>query len=88
MDHLNTHCGAPLVQIVVQRLGIGPGSLGKVKRRDILKTMTSRRQFLSDPAHRIRFVSLPKHSSWLNQIEIVFASINRHMMCRGNNAPC
>jgi transposase len=32
--------------------------------------MTTRREFLSDIAHRIRFVYLPKHSSWLNQIEI------------------
>jgi putative transposase len=32
--------------------------------------MTTRREFLSDNSHRIRFVYLPKHSSWLNQIEI------------------
>jgi len=36
-----------------------------------------RRAFLSDPRHRIRFVDLPKHSSWLNQIEIVFGIIHR-----------
>lgn len=39
--------------------------------------METRRAFLSDPGHRLRFVSLPKHSSWLNQIEIVFGIINR-----------
>ena len=39
--------------------------------------METRREFLSDPSHRIRFVYLPKHSSWLNQIEIVFGIINR-----------
>lgn len=39
--------------------------------------METRRAFLSDPSHRIRFVYLPKHSSWLNQIEIVFGIINR-----------
>lgn len=39
--------------------------------------METRRAFLSDRSHRIRFVYLPKHSSWLNQIEIVFGIINR-----------
>jgi len=27
---------------------------------------------------------LPKHSSWLNQIEIVFGIVNRKVVCRGN----
>lgn len=84
VDNLNTHCGAPLVQMVAQHLGIDPESLGKVKRCGVLKTMTSRRQFLTDPAHRIRFVYLPKHSSWLNQIEIIFGIINRRVMRRGS----
>lgn len=39
--------------------------------------METRRAFLSDLGHRLRFVYLPKHSSWLNQIEIVFGIINR-----------
>ena len=39
--------------------------------------MATRKEFLSDAAHRIRFVYLPKHSSWLNQIEIVFGIIHR-----------
>ena len=46
--------------------------------------MTTRRKFLSDPSHRIRFVYLPKHSSWLNQIEIIFGVINRRVMRRGS----
>ena len=40
--------------------------------------------FLSDLAHRIRFVFLPKHSSWLNQVEIVFGMIMRKVIRRGN----
>lgn len=39
--------------------------------------MNTRRKFLSDPTHRIRFVFLPKHSSWLNQIEIFFGILHR-----------
>ncbi|QDT41597.1 hypothetical protein Pan241w_54080 [Gimesia alba] len=84
VDNLNTHCGAPLVELVAQQLGINPAHLGKVKRQGVLKTMTSRRAFLTNPAHRIRFIYLPKHSSWLNQIEIVFGIIKRRALRRGS----
>ncbi len=46
--------------------------------------MATRREFLSDLEHRIRFVYLPKHSSWLNQIEIVFGIIHRKFLRGGN----
>ena len=46
--------------------------------------MAARKEFLSDAAHRIRFVYLPKHSSWLNQIEIVFGIIHRKLLRGGN----
>jgi hypothetical protein len=46
--------------------------------------MTTRREFLADLQHRIRFVYLPKHSSWLNQIEIVFGIIHRKLLRGGN----
>lgn len=39
---------------------------------------------MSDETHRIRFVFLPKHSSWLNQVEIVFGIIMRKVIRRGN----
>jgi transposase len=42
------------------------------------------REFLSERGHRIRFVYLPKHTSWLNQIEIVFGMIMRKVVRRGN----
>lgn len=84
VDNLNTHCGEPLVRMVAEQLGIDPTTLGKAKRRGILKTMATRRAFLADDSHRIRFVYLPKHSSWLNQIEIVFGIINRRVLRRGS----
>jgi DDE superfamily endonuclease len=46
--------------------------------------MATRGAFLSDSKHRIRFVYLPKHSSWLNQIEIVFGIIHRKLLRGGN----
>ena len=50
----------------------------------MLKSQESRKKFLSDKSHRIRFVFLPKHTSWLNQIEIVFSVIMRKVVRRGN----
>ena len=76
LDNLNIHSSEPLVKLIAQLEGIDEATLGnKKKRKGILGSMKSRREFLSDPAHRIRFVYTPKHSSWLNQIEIVFGII-------------
>ncbi len=84
VDNLNTHCGEPLVRAVAELMGIDPSDLGRKKRDGVLKTMASRRAFLSDTSHRIRFVYVPKHSSWLNQIEIIFGIINRRVMRGGS----
>jgi hypothetical protein len=46
--------------------------------------MATRKEFLSDAAHRIRFVYLPKHSSWLNQIKIVFGIVHRKLLRGGS----
>ena len=50
----------------------------------MLQSQATRREFLSDPSHRIRFVFLPKHSSWLNQIEVIFGIVMRKVMRRGH----
>lgn len=84
VDNLNTHCGEPLVRLVAEQLGIDQENLGAAKKEGVLQNMETRREFLSDPSHRIRFVYLPKHSSWLNQIEIIFGIINRRVMRRGS----
>jgi transposase len=84
-DNLNTHSGEVLVRMIARRLGIDEATLGdKKKRKGILGSMTSRREFLSDPSHKIRLVYIPKHSSWLNQIEMVFGIIGRRVMRHGS----
>lgn len=46
--------------------------------------MATRMEFLSDRNHRVRFVYLPKHSSWLNQVETIFGILQRRVLRRGN----
>lgn len=85
LDNLNTHSGEPVVRLIASLLGIDEDTLGdKKRRRGILGSMKSRREFLTDPSHRIRFVFIPKHSSWLNQIEVVFGIIGRRVMRHGS----
>jgi transposase len=84
VDNLNVHCSEELVRFVAKQEGIDESTLGKKVKSGILKSIASRMEFLSDRKHRIRFVYLPKHSSWLNQIEIVFGTIQRRVMRHGN----
>src|SRR3712207_9433660 len=48
--------------------------------------MATRAAFLSDVRHRIQFVYVPKHTSWLNQVEIWFSILMRRVLKRGNVA--
>jgi transposase len=84
VDNLNTHSGEPLVRMVADQLGIDQDTLGAKRKGGILKTTATRKAFLSEKSHRIRFVYLPKHSSWLNQIEIIFGIINRRVIRHGS----
>jgi len=82
-DGLNTHVSEGLVRLVTEQCGI-EDDLGEKGKSGILQSMKSRRAFLSDRSHRIRFVYTPKHCSWLNQVEIWFSILVRRLIKRGN----
>lgn len=83
LDNLNTHMSEALVRFVAEQCEI-ESDLGQKERRGVLKSMTTRAAFLSDPAHRIRFHYTPKHCSWLNQIELFFSVLARRLLGRGS----
>jgi transposase len=83
VDNLNIHLSAGLVMWIAQTCGIEE-PLGKKGKQGVLQSVPSREKFLSNKEHRIRLVYLPKHTSWLNQIEIVFGVIMRKVIRRGN----
>jgi len=84
VDNLNTHCSEALVRYVARLEGMDETTLGQKGKTGILTSRATRRAFLSDCCHRVRFVYLPKHSSWLNQIEVIFGIVGRRVVRRGN----
>jgi transposase len=83
MDNLNTHCSEALVRYVAKACKLEV-DLGKKGRSGILHSVATRKAFLTDPSHRIRCLYVPKHTSWLNQIECWFSILVRRVIKRGN----
>ncbi len=82
-DQLNTHQSESLVRWVAQVSGIKE-DLGIKGESGILASMASRAAFLSDPSHYVVFHYTPKHSSWMNQIEIWLSILVRKLLKRGS----
>ena len=83
VDQLNIHQSESLVRWVADCCGLTP-DLGIKGQRGVLESMPTRMQFLQDASHRIRFSYTPKHSSWLNQIEIWFSILVRRLLKRAS----
>ena len=82
-DQLDTHKSATLVELIAKRCGIEE-KLGVKGKVGILKSKKTRKAFLQDPSHRVRFVYTPRHCSWLNQIEIWFSILARRLLKRAS----
>ncbi len=83
VDQLNTHQSATLVGLVATLCGI-TDPLGVKGKDGVLKSKATRRAFLEDVSHRVRFVYTPRHASWLNQVEIWFSILARRVLRRGS----
>ena len=87
VDQLNTHKSETLVRLVAEgcHLEIDLGNKGT---KGILKSQKTRMAFLKDESHRICFVYTPKHTSWLNQIELWFSILVRRLLKQGSFFIC
>lgn len=85
VDQLNIHQSEALVKLVAKECNIELKLDRKGNLKNI-KSMASRHAFLQDGTHRIRFVYTPKHTSWLNQIELWFSILVRKVLKRGSFA--
>ena len=83
VDQLNTHKSESLVKFVAKQIE-DKQNLGKKGKEGILKNMPTRKEYLENKEHRIRFVYTPKHTSWLNLIECFFSGLSKRVLKRGN----
>lgn len=82
-DQLTIHKSESLVRLIAERGAIHM-DLGVKGESGILPSMATRAAFLQQGDHRIRFVYTPKHTSWLNQVEIWFSLLARRLLKRAS----
>ena len=82
-DQLNIHKSESVVRLIAERCKLDI-DLGVKGQSGILQSMGSRAAFLQKADHRIRFVYTPKHTSWLNQVEIWFSILARRLLKRAS----
>jgi transposase len=83
VEQLNTHQSDSLVRFVADPCGLAT-ELGVKGKAGVLEAMATRAAFLQEPTHRLRFVYTPKHTSWLNQVEIWFGILVRRLLKRAS----
>jgi transposase len=83
-DNLDTHRSESLVRWIAAESGLPDLDLGVKSKTGILASRETRAAFLSDPTHKIVFHYTPKHSSWLNQIELWLSILARKLLRRGS----
>lgn len=84
LDGLNTHFSESLVRLVAGLETDASPELGVKGKSGILKNIESRRVFLAQADHRVRFVYTPKHCSWMNQVEVWFSILSRRALKRAS----
>jgi transposase len=86
VDQLDIHQSESLVRFVIKQcdLVIADNTLGVKGKSGILKSVKTRKAFLEEITHPIRFVYTPKHTSWLNQVEIWFSILVRKLLKRAS----
>ena len=82
-DQLNIHKSESVVRLMAQRCNLDM-DLGVKGQSGILQSIATRAAFLQQTDHRIRFVFTPKHTSWLNQVEIWFSILARRLLKRAS----
>lgn len=82
-DQLDTHISETLVRWISEEDGEDEVVVGKKGKSGILRRQYSRKEYLENEHHRVRFLFTPKHCSWLNPIENWFANLERHVTGKG-----